>query len=200
MGDQVFTIDAEIESRTDISINKSVLGLLLFLGTEVMFFAGLISTFIILRAGNVNWPPIGQPRLPVAVTGVNTFFLLVSGYAMYRATKVMRLDRLGALNRWLIATGVLGVVFLGVQGVEWIRLIGYGLTFSSSLYGATFYTLIGCHALHASVGLIVLLLVISRAFRGRYTNGAFTGVELCSVYWYFVVGIWPVLYILVYLL
>ena len=103
------------------------------------------------------------------------------------------------MTRWILATGVLGGIFLGVQGFEWIRLVKYGLTFTSSLYGATFYTLIGCHGLHVLVAVIALLVVIGRALGGRYTISEHTGVELCRMYWYFVVGIWPILYTLVYL-
>ncbi len=180
-------------------INKSLLGMMIFLGTEVMFFAGLISTFLILRAGSVNWPPPGQPRLPVAVTGINTLFLLLSGYTIHRALKTIRKGHPQAPTRWLLATGVLGGIFLGVQGSEWIHLVNYGLTFTSSLYGATFYALIGCHGLHVLAAMIALLVTISKAWGGQYTIDEHTGVELCRMYWYFVVGIWPILYLLVYL-
>jgi cytochrome c oxidase subunit 3 len=70
---------------------------------------------------------------------------------------------------------------------------------SSSLYGGTFYTLIGCHALHVLVAVIALLVTLLRALKGHYSKNNHTGVELCRVYWFFVVGIWPVLYALVYL-
>lgn len=180
-------------------INKPLLGLLIFLGTEAMFFAGLISAYLILRAKSINWPPPGQPRLPVVVTGINTLFLLLSGYTMSRALKAIREGHSQALSRWLLATGVLGSLFLGVQGSEWIHLVSYGLTFTSSPYGATFYTLIGCHGLHLLVALIVLLLVTYKAMMGQYTRHEYTGIELCRLYWYFVVGIWPLLYLLVYL-
>jgi heme/copper-type cytochrome/quinol oxidase subunit 3 len=188
-----------LQTQHETLINKSLLGLLIFLGTEVMFFAGLISAFLILRAGSANWPPPDQPRLPVAVTGINTLFLLLSGYTMHRALKAIRKGYPQTLTRWLLATGVLGGIFLGVQGAEWIRLVSYGLTFTSSLYGAIFYTLIGCHGLHLFVAIITLLVVISKALRGRYARHKHTGVELCRMYWYFVVGIWPTLYLLVYL-
>ena len=83
-------------------INKSLLGLLIFLGTEIMFFAGLLSAFFVLRAGSVDWPPSGQPRLPIAITGVNTLLLLFSGYTVYRAVKVIREGNARALTRWLL--------------------------------------------------------------------------------------------------
>lgn len=185
----------ESESR----INKAFLGLLMFLGTEVMFFAGLISAFLVLRAGSMTWPPADQPRLPVVVTGINTLVLLLSGYTMHRALTAIRAGHPKRLTGWLSATGVLGVIFLGVQGSEWIRLVRYGLTFTSSLYGGIFYTVIGCHGLHVLAAVIVLLVVLGRAMASQYSVSHHTGVELCRMYWLFVVGIWPVLYMLVYL-
>ena len=76
--------------------------------------------------------------------------------------------------------------------------MGYGLTGTSSLYGATFYTLVGAHGLHVLAALAVLTLVTVRARRGRYDRDR-TGLAMCQLYWLFVVGVWPVLYALVYL-
>ena len=135
-------------------IDKSVLGLLMFIGTEVMFFGGLISTFLILRAGSPVWPPLDQPRLPVGITGLSTLLLLLSGFTMNRALNSMREDRAKEMVKWLFPTAILGAIFLFVQGFEWVGLLNYGLTFTSSVYGATFYALIGCHALHVLAAMI----------------------------------------------
>jgi heme/copper-type cytochrome/quinol oxidase subunit 3 len=96
-------------------------------------------------------------------------------------------------------TAVLGTVFLVVQGVEWLRLIHFGLTVSSSIYGGLFYTLIGFHAVHVVGALIWLLIVLGLARKGRFTRQQHTGVQTCTMYWIFVVALWPVLYGLVYL-
>ncbi|MFQ5637680.1 MAG: heme-copper oxidase subunit III [bacterium] len=180
-------------------MNKSLLGLLMFIGSEVMFFGGLISVFLILRSGSVVWPPANQPLLPQTVTAINTFFLLVSGLTMHHSLKSIRANKGRNLLRWLSGTAVLGVTFLAIQGSEWIRLVGYGLTMTSSIYGGTFYALIGCHGLHVFGAVISLLFVLKKAFSGGYSVKAHTGVALCTMYWYFVVAIWPILYILVYL-
>ncbi len=180
-------------------LNRAVVGLAFFLGTEVMFFGGLISTFLILRASAVLWPPPGQPRLPIGVTAVNTGILLASGVAAYRALQAIRDGSAVGLVRWLTVTALLGALFLGVQGSEWVRLVGYGLTFSSSVYGGTFYTLIGAHGLHVLGGLTFLLVVLRKAAAGRFSPHQHTAVLLSVLYWFFVVGIWPVLYGLVYL-
>jgi heme/copper-type cytochrome/quinol oxidase subunit 3 len=168
----------------------------IFIATEVMFFAGLISGLLVLRAQTFAWPPPNQPRLPIEVTGANTLVLLASAWTVYRASAALRSGGGGAL-RWLLWTAALGTLFVAVQGYEWVRLIGFGLTTSSSLYGATFYTIVGAHGLHVLGALTLLGWACRRAARGGFR----TAVELEPVrmFWSFVVIIWPALYVLVYL-
>jgi len=180
-------------------LSNARLGMLIFLGAETMFFAGLVGAFLVYRTANATWPPMAMPRLPVEVTGVNTLILLYSAATMWLASRAIRLGQQQQLARMLLRTAVLGVVFLIVQGYEWLKLIGYGLTLSSGVYGATFYTLIGCHGLHVLGAVVWLLAVWRRATRQRYTATRRTGVVLWSMYWTYVVGLWPLLYWLVYL-
>jgi heme/copper-type cytochrome/quinol oxidase subunit 3 len=180
-------------------ISNARLALLMFLGAEAMFFAGLIGAFIVFRVASAAWPPPFEPRLPVAVTGVNTLILLLSGVTMHWALRAIRVGEVNRLIRRLGTTALLGSFFLMIQGYEWIRLVHFGLTLSSGVYGATFYTLIGCHGLHVLGAVIWLLVVLMLARRGKFTASRHTGVALCGMYWTFVVALWPVLYGLVYL-
>lgn len=180
-------------------VSNARLAVLMFLAAEAMFFAGLIGAFIVFRLGSTAWPPPFQPRLPVAVTGVNTIILLLSGFTMRLALRAVRLGKLEKLARYLLATMLLGGLFLTIQGYEWVRLIHYGLTVSSGVYGSTFYTLIGCHGLHVLGAVVWLTVVLIQARQGRFTARQHTGVETCAMYWTFVVGLWPILYGLVYL-
>jgi heme/copper-type cytochrome/quinol oxidase subunit 3 len=180
-------------------IDKGVLGLLFFLGTEVMFFAGLISAYIVLRAGSPVWPPPGQPRLPIEVTGLNTVVLLLSAVTMHFALRAARRDRRSGLVGWLTVTALLGALFLAVQGYEWVRLVGFGMSLSSGVFGGTFYALIGSHGVHVLGAVVALLFVLGAAVKGRYTAADHSGVVLCEIYWMFVVALWPLLYLLVYL-
>jgi len=179
-------------------VSNARLGMLVFLGAEAMFFAGLIGAFLVFRLGSLTWPPPGQPRLPLAVTGVNTGILLLSGYTMSRSLRAMRAGNPGGLAGGLLATTLLGALFLGVQGVEWARLVHFGLTLSAGTYGATFYTLIGIHALHVLGALLWVLVMLLGGARRRFPAGPRVSLELCGMYWYFVVGLWPVLFWLVY--
>lgn len=183
------------DDRVEPPVSNARLAMLMFLGAEAMFFAGLIGAFLVLRFGSAIWPPPGQPYLPVGVTGVNTVILLFSAYTMRRA---MREDRQGVI-RWLLVTVFLGTVFLGVQGYEWVRLVRFGFTWANGTYGATFYTLIGIHGAHVFGAVLWLLIVLAGASGNRFSATRHVGLTLCGMYWYFVVGLWPVLFTLVYL-
>ena len=176
------------------------LALLFFMGAEVMFFAALVSALFVLRVGMATWPPPLQPRLPLAVTTVNTLVLIASSVSMTLALRALRQrDRQRFVNM-LATTAALGALFLIVQGYEWIRLIGFGLTLSSSVYGATFYSLIGLHGLHVAGALVWLLATTLLAARERFADGRIAPVQACAMYWHFVVALWPVLFVTVYLL
>lgn len=191
-----------MKSPADLTLSRPLVptatfGMVLFLASETMFFTALVSAYLVLRAEAPLWPPLDQPRLPVVQTAFNTALLLLSGWTLQRAVRGLRQGQ--PPIRWLDATAGLGALFLVLQGSEWVRLVGYGLTTRSSLYGASFYTLVGVHALHVLAGLVALVFVAWRARAGAYGPEDHEGVEVCRLFWLFVVGIWPVLYGLVYL-
>ncbi len=174
----------------------------LLLVTELMFFSGLISAFIVNKAG-WDWPPIGQPRLPVEATAINTLVLLGSAVTLYIVARRLSGMKPGyapkSVHQWLLVTMLLGLFFVCFQGVEWIRLLSFGLTSTSSLYGAFFYTIIGAHALHVVAGLAILMYLRSYLKKAKSLEDKKSTLRTCSIYWYFVVAIWPILYALVYL-
>ena len=182
------------------AVSNARLGMLVFLVFEAMFFAGLLGAFLVFRLGSRAWPPAGEPYLPIAVTWVNTGILLFSSYALRRARRAIGQGDPDGLSRWLLVTAIYGVTFLAVQGYEWVRLVRFGLTLSSGTYGSTFYTLIGAHAVHVLAAVVWLLAVLALARRGRFSAQRHAGVQAFAMYWHFVVGLWPVLFALVYLL
>jgi cytochrome c oxidase subunit 3 len=185
-------------TRGESMISNAKLGVMMLIAAEVMFFAGFIGSFLVHRLSSDVWPPLLQPRLPVLVTGFNSVVLLGSGLTMHLALREIRSNRPAYGVDWLGLTGILGFVFLSTQGYEWIRLIRFGLTMTSSVYGSTFYGLIGLHGLHVLGGLIWVGIVYVSARERQYAANNITGVEICSMYWTFVVTLWPVLYGLVY--
>jgi heme/copper-type cytochrome/quinol oxidase subunit 3 len=191
--------DREPEGRRPL-LDNAVLATMFVIAGEVMLFAGLVFSFLIIRVGSAVWPPPAEPRLPVAVTAVNTGVLLASSVALVVALAARRRGERRAFVSGLWLTAGLGALFLTVQGYEWARLVGFGLTVGSGIYGATFYTLIGAHAAHVMAALGWLGFTAALAARGRFGGPRAGAVTACAMYWHFVVALWPLLYVTVYLL
>lgn len=181
--------------RTEPVVPNGVFGMMLFVLTEIMLFLGMVSAQMVIRASSSVWPPPGQPRLPVEQTALNTSFLLLSGVALVFALRRFKADPSRA-RLPLLATTALGGLFVALQGAEWARLIAQGLTFTSSTMGGFFYLIVGCHALHAVAAIIALIWSARRLMAGSLTLAQ---LQATSVFWFFVVGVWPVLYWKVYL-
>jgi heme/copper-type cytochrome/quinol oxidase subunit 3 len=177
-------------------VPSGVLAMLIFVGAEIMLFAGFVSAFTIMRASAVLWPPPNQPRLPVEETAFNTLLLLLSGVSLFFAARRHRRGSPSGARVPLALSIALGVAFVLLQGREWVSLLGAGLTLTSSALGSFFYLIVGMHALHAVVALGVLVYAWRRLQRGFLPA---TTLAAAEVFWYFVVAVWPVLYWRVYL-
>ena len=177
-------------------VPSGLLGMVIFVGTEVMFFAGLISAFTISKAGAPRdaWNlPAGQV-LPLASTALNTAALFTSGALLWVAARQHRAGSSAAAQPLLAAT-FFGALFVTLQGREWVGLIGDGVTLQSSALAAFFYVIVGTHAVHAVAALAGLGVAWWRLRAGRLSYGFFLGTQ---TFWYFVVLIWPVIYARVY--
>jgi heme/copper-type cytochrome/quinol oxidase subunit 3 len=180
-------------------VPDEVLGVTILVLSELMFFAGLMSAFTIARAAAPEWPPPGQPRLPLEETAINTVALVISGGLAWWAGR--RFHRLGPGSaRWpLLAAIGLGAFFVLFQGGEWVAMLREGLTLTSSTAGSFFYLIVGVHGLHVLFGLAVLGWSFWAVARGA-VDAAKTADRFWAarVFWYFVVGLWPFLYWRVY--
>jgi cytochrome c oxidase subunit 3 len=176
-------------------VPNGVLGMLIFITAEVMLFAGMMSAFTIVRASSMPlmWPPAGQPRLPAQSTAFNTVALLLSGVALFFAHRAFVKSK-GAVAP-LAAAVALGATFVVLQGREWVALLAQGLTLTSSNLGSFFYLIVGTHAIHAVVALGLLAWALLKLRAGTLKAGSFYAVQAL---WYFVVGLWPVIYSRVY--
>lgn len=186
-----------IPERREPLIPNGVLGMLIFIFTEVMFFSGLISAHAIVKsqAAGQMWPPYGQPRLPVEETALNSLALLVSGVVLVLAWFAFKREKSAARIPLFMAL-LLGIAFVGLQGVEWAALLADGLTIQSSTYGAFFYLIVGAHGIHAVGAMAGLAWAFHRLDQETLTSSQLATV---SAFWYFVVLVWPVLYWTVYL-
>jgi cytochrome c oxidase subunit III len=185
-----------VPARREPVLPNGVLGMLIFVATEVMFFSGLISAFVIGKSNAVGgWPPPGQPRLPIEETALNTAALLASGVALYFANRAFKRED-AKTQRTLLISIALGGFFVAFQGAEWVALIREGLTLTSGQLGGFFYLLVGTHAIHVAAGFIVLLYTYRKLSHDDLDSFTFWPAQ---IFWYFVVGVWPILYWQVYL-
>lgn len=177
------------------AIESEVLAMLIFVISEVMFFGGFVSAFSILRARAAEgyWPPPEAPLLPAVSTAVVTVALLLSGAAVFLAGRAPTRD---AAQRYLQAAGVLAAVFVVYQVYEFAVLVREGLDMVTTAFGGFFFTIVGAHALHCVVAILVLGWAAGRSRAGRLSPAMFRAVR---IFWYFVVGLWPFLYARVYL-
>lgn len=175
-------------------IGNGAMAMLIFTFTELMVFSALISAFTIIRAAALAWPPPGQPRLPLEETAINTAALLASGVVMTYAHSRFRRNPRSARAPLLVAIA-LGGFFVVFQGAEWVALLSQGLTLTSSILGSFFYLIIGLHGLHAIAALGVLIYAWYGLQRG-WLGGS--RLYVGEIFWYFVVLVWPLVYLRVY--
>ncbi len=198
--EQVITTHIGPEARAGANRERLKLGMWLFLGSEVMFFSGLIIAYLVLRFRSPNWP-VPSEILDVPITALNTFFLIVSSYTVVRSLEAIRRGDVERLQSGLAQTLILGITFLSIQAYEYNHLITVeGLSLNSSLFGATFFTLTGFHGFHVLIGVLVLLWVLAKAMRGEFSKENWIGVEIFGLYWHFVDLVWIILFTIVYLI
>ncbi len=206
MSDAVATMDRK--PMPGMMVYNMKLGMWVFLLSEVMFFTSLIGTYVILRFAHPDhWTEPGVV-LNVPLTAVNTFLLICSSVTMVKAFASIQQGNQKGLQRWLLATVLIGATFVGVQAYEYIQLSGEGFVpmldgydaEGGPLYGATFYAMTGFHGAHVSIGVLCLIFVYIRALRGDYAADSLEGVEVIGLYWHFVDLVWILLFTIVYLI
>ena len=181
------------------SLGPQQWGMVSFLLSEVEFFSTLIVAYVAFLGAEQSGPTPAVLSLPLVI--VTTICLLSSSGTIHLAEKQLRSGAQGAFILWWSATSALGVIFLLGTAYEWHNLITRdGLTISRNLFGTTYYTLVGFHALHVTAGVIAMSIVLSLGLRGAVTKKNRLGVELVSWYWHFVDGVWVVVFTVVYLI
>jgi cytochrome c oxidase subunit III len=188
------------EAHKPGGISSSLLGMVLFIASEVMFFGGLFGAYFTIRSAAPEWPPPDTPHLSAAYAAVLTAILVSSSVTMQFGVWAIRQNRQRRLLLWLAVSLVLGVIFLVMQGLEYANLIEEGMTLSSGVFGSTFYTLTGFHGAHVAGGAAFILIVLLRARSGQFTARYHDTVEMASYYWHFVDVVWIGLFSTIYLL
>ncbi|HEY1976245.1 MAG TPA: heme-copper oxidase subunit III [Candidatus Baltobacteraceae bacterium] len=177
-------------------------GFLLFLISDCVLFSSFIFAYLYLRNSGQGWPPPGIQRLDVAFAAWNSVVLFGSGATMHYALENWKHGNFMKYMWCLIATIILGAMFLGGQGYEYNHLIfSEHVTWAGSgIFGASFFTLTGMHGFHVFMGVCYLTVLLLQSAGGTYTYQKYFGITAGTLYWHFVDVIWVVLFSIFYLL
>jgi cytochrome c oxidase subunit 3 len=182
--------------RAERTLSRGQWGMISFLISEVALFGTLIVTYVFYIGKDVVGPTPAE-ALSLSLVVWTTACLLASSATIHVAGTTLERGNQGGFLLWWLATIVLGAVFLGGTAFEWRDLIyHHHLTISRNLFGTTYYTLVGLHALHVTGGVTIMLIVLGLALSRQVTRA---GVGLVSWYWHFVDVVWVVVFTVVYL-
>ena len=185
------------EANRSSRVDAQMLGMLLFIISEVMLFGAFFTAYFFLRVvANDDWPAPGT-ELPILIAGVNTAVLVSSSLTMHWALVAAKNGNRFGMRAGLLTTFLLGLTFLMVQINEYVHI---GFSPADHAQGSIFYGLTGLHGAHVFVGLTLLAFATVRAFRGHFTPEEHRGVEVPGIYWHFVDVMWIVVYSAVYIL
>jgi cytochrome c oxidase subunit III len=185
------------EAHRSSRVEPQMLGMLLFIISEVMVFGAFFTAYFFIRVVDGSpWPAEGT-ELPKLIAGFNTAILLSSSVTIHWALEGVKRNNRFALRAGMVTTFLLGATFLFVQINEYVHI---GFAPSNSAQASIFYGLTGLHGAHVFIGLTLLLMVTVRAFRGHFSPEQHRGVEVPGIYWHFVDVMWVIVYTTVYLL
>jgi cytochrome c oxidase subunit III len=178
-------------------VDARVLGMFLFIASEVMLFGSFFTAYFFVRVVNKTPWPTPPFHLPVFVAGINTAILVTSSFTIHWALQSVKRGNRAGLQAGLLLTFLMGLTFLLTQAIEYSRV---GFNTSDGAFATIFFCLTGLHGAHVFVGLSILLFMTIRAFRGHFSPEAHQGVEIGGIYWHFVDVMWIVVYTTVYII
>ena len=187
-------------ARREAGVPTPLLGMLLFITSEVMFFGGLFAAYFNARAVHIgSWgPPAPAPELEILPLPLPiTIILIASSFTMQFGVWAIRRGDQRAMRNWTLLTLVLGVAFLLGQIYDYTQL-GFGI--SDGAFGTVFYTLTGFHGAHVFGGTVGLTILAARASQGQFSARNHVAVEAISFYWHFVDVVWIALFSTLYFL
>ncbi len=192
---------------TSMGVDHRKLLMWLFLASDCMFFGALIATYMIYRgrseelvAAGQGVGPLPHELVDIPFTSVSAFVLLMSSLTMVLSLAALQKGNLRGSRIWLFATSILGSIFLGGQYFEFTEFYHAGLSITTNLYGASFFTLTGFHGTHVAIGVIWLLSLLFVSLRGGLKQENSMTLEIAGLYWHFVDIVWIVIFTLVYLI
>ena len=187
------------QKRQLLGMESGLVGMYIVIVSEILIFAGFFVAWFYLDATRGPFPPPGFPELSLSLGALMTVILLVGSLtARYGRVKIGADDRQGLVYGYL-GTIVTGLLFLGVLGLEWSRLIADGLTWQAGPYGASYYGLAGLHGLHLAAGIVLFAIVVYRAAaRDHFSSTRNLMVRTTEAYWHFLTSISIAIFLFVY--
>ena len=174
-----------------------VLGMVVFVASEAMFFATFFGAYFTIYSVNPVWPPAGFPRLEPGLATVLTVLLVASSVTLQIGVRAIRRDQTGAMLVWLGLTILLGAGFLGLQLYDY-SLLGFGVR--DGIFGSLFYVMTGLHMAHVFGGVVFLVLILVQGLGGQLTHAHHDSMEAGSIYWHFVDVVWICLFTTFYVI
>ena len=173
-----------------------VVGIIIFLGSELMFFAALFGMYFTLRSQTSPWPPAGID-IGFVKPLIFTIVLVSSSLTVQMAVIRARQGDIASTKRWIWFTFLLGWIFLFGQFWDYLE---FEFRIGTDAYGSAFYTMTGFHALHVFAGLLAMLVVLGRAAAGAVTREEHAGLEVMAYYWHFVDVVWIALFLTIFVI
>ncbi|MGB7265488.1 MAG: cytochrome c oxidase subunit 3 [Terracidiphilus sp.] len=162
--------------------------------------SAIFTIFVVAYVYYIGRSTYGPTPAILDIPIFNTVCLLSSSLTIWLAERAIERGRIRAFGMWWALTILLGIIFLGGTALEWNRLIFTdGLTIRTNLFGTTFYSLVGLHATHVVVGLLMLSLVLIFTLLGRVEQKHAERIQVLSLYWHFVDAVWVVVFTVVYI-
>jgi cytochrome c oxidase subunit 3/cytochrome o ubiquinol oxidase subunit 3 len=197
----VTTAEASEQAHaTSLGLSNEKLAMWTLLGSECLFFGALISAYLIYYGRYNGQPEISPALFDIPFTSVSTFVLLMSSLGMVLALSAIQRGDDRGFRIWILATALMGSVFLSGQIYEFTVFANEGMTLETSPFTSAFFVLTGFHGIHVTVGVLMLIALWSRSMTGKLTSGDSDVVENIGLYWHFVDIVWIVIFTLVYLI
>jgi len=191
--------DAHDDHYTATGLSNWKVGFWTFIGSECLFFATLITTYMVYKGKAVSGP-YPEDLFNIMLTTTSTTILLFSSLAMVMALAAVQANKKKAAIGWLFTVIGMGAAFIAIEAYEYLHFIDYGLTITSSTFGSSYYVLTGTHKVHVLVGMIWMGVLAWQIHKDRIPPAKSLQVEIAGLYWHFVDVIWIVIFTLVYLM
>ena len=204
--------DAALHPPTSTGLDNRKLAIWTFIGSECLFFATLISTYVVYKGQSLQGPyphedwtnpatgKVVERVFEIPLVTFGTAVLLFSSFFVVLALNGLQRGKQKQFIGWLAATVMCGLFFIGMQVYEFTHFVHKGLGFTTNLFGSSFFTLTGFHGTHVTIGVIWLATLLYLGLRGKMDSSKALNLEIAALYWHFVDVVWIVIFPVVYLM